>query len=87
MGEAAWVKFAAGIFVAITAGVVLNLGSLLQKKAVNQMLVVKKRSIHQPDKDINKYPISLLLRSFFMSIHMAEERGVMLCEGEMGMNA
>jgi len=31
--------------IAITAGVVLNLGSLLQKKAVNQMLYVKKRNI------------------------------------------
>jgi hypothetical protein len=49
----AWVKFAGGLFIAITAGVVLNLGSLLQKKAVNQMLAVKKRTIQADiDKDL-----------------------------------
>jgi len=45
-----WVEFGGGIFIAITAGVVLNLGSLLQKKAVNQMMAVKKRTI-QADMD------------------------------------
>jgi len=38
-------KFVGGVFVAIFAGVALNLGSLIQKKAVNGMMVVKKRNV------------------------------------------
>lgn len=37
--------FVGGVTVAIIAGVVLNLGSLIQKKAVNQMVFMKKRKL------------------------------------------
>jgi len=39
------IEFVGGVVVAILAGVVLNMGSLIQKKAVNQFLYVKKKNI------------------------------------------
>jgi len=39
------VKFCFGVLIAILGGVALNMGSLIQKKAVNQMMFVKKRNI------------------------------------------
>jgi len=35
------------VFVAIMAGVVLNVGSLMQKKAVNKMVATKQKSLKQ----------------------------------------
>jgi len=46
------VKFAGGVVVAIFAGMVLNLGSLIQKKAVNTMMLekrVKQRNIQETE--------------------------------------
>jgi len=44
-------KFFGGVFVAIIAGIVLNLGSLIQKKAVNQFVYYKKKAIIINDED------------------------------------
>lgn len=48
------IKFVGGVVVAITAGVVLNMGSLIQKKAVNQLVYFKKKSILVNDDTIDK---------------------------------
>lgn len=66
MGHAADdLKFVGGVVVAIFAGVVLNLGSLIQKKAVNQMVYIKKKNLVLNDEsaliDKDKY----LFRPFF----------------------
>eukprot|EP00026_Physarum_polycephalum_P010414 Phypoly_transcript_10578.p1 GENE.Phypoly_transcript_10578~~Phypoly_transcript_10578.p1 ORF type:complete len:346 (+),score=40.30 Phypoly_transcript_10578:147-1184(+) len=39
------IKFLGGVTIAIIGGVVLNLGSLIQKKAVNQLVYTKKRRL------------------------------------------
>ena len=51
-------EFFGGVTVAILAGVVLNLGSLIQKKAVNQLVFSKKRRLVLNDDgvDKDKYP-------------------------------
>lgn len=50
------IEFFGGVVVAIIAGVVLNLGSLIQKKAVNQIVFSKKKTLINEDLngDINK---------------------------------
>lgn len=54
------VEFFGGVFVAIIAGVVLNLGSLIQKKAVNQFVYDKKKAlILNEEFDKDKYPQKL----------------------------
>lgn len=39
------IEFLGGVVVAVFAGVVLNMGSLIQKKAVNQFVYIKKRKV------------------------------------------
>lgn len=39
------IKFLGGVVVAVFAGVVLNMGSLIQKKAVNQLVYIKKKRL------------------------------------------
>ncbi len=48
-------KFIGGVFIAICAGVVLNMGSLLQKKAVNHILRAKIHNIQDDTSEYDKY--------------------------------
>lgn len=40
-------RFCGGVFISIFAGMVLNLGSLIQKKAVNQLMTAKRLHLQQ----------------------------------------
>jgi len=51
-------EFFGGVAVAITAGVVLNLGSLIQKKAVNQLVYSKKKRLILNDDTVDKDKLS-----------------------------
>lgn len=52
------IKFYGGVVVAILAGVVLNMGSLVQKKAVNQILFIKKKNIRAEFEDATAEQLS-----------------------------
>jgi len=52
------IKFIGGVVVAILAGVVLNMGSLIQKKAVNQLVYFKKKTILLNDDTIDNDKLS-----------------------------
>jgi hypothetical protein len=45
-------EFFGGVVVAILAGMVLNLGSLIQKKAVNQLVYIKKKTLLSLNDDV-----------------------------------
>lgn len=60
------IKFLGGVVVAVLAGLVLNMGSLIQKKAVNQLVYIKKKRLltslnEDPIIDKDKYPLYFII--------------------------